>query len=166
MLGPQKSTVRGAAMGLGADSFGPCMGTWSFYAWRPLPWFLSHGPPPSYPSFFPNRSKGKLSPLGLGGVALGDRLCGLLVSSPGPRGQDLAPCHPSLLGCEQPQSLSGCGGTGLRGSTGPWGSSRGAADRFLPTAKAWSYNLDTRHAQSLTQAGRHFGYRVLQVGDG
>ncbi|XP_052053938.1 integrin alpha-L isoform X1 [Apodemus sylvaticus] len=33
-------------------------------------------------------------------------------------------------------------------------------------AKAWSYNLDTRHAQSLTQPGRHFGYRVLQVGDG
>ncbi|XP_051001300.1 integrin alpha-L [Acomys russatus] len=34
-------------------------------------------------------------------------------------------------------------------------------------AKAWSYNLDTRHAQSfLAQAGRHFGYRVLQVGDG
>ncbi|XP_059122548.1 integrin alpha-L isoform X2 [Peromyscus eremicus] len=33
--------------------------------------------------------------------------------------------------------------------------------------KAWSYNLDTRHAQSfLAHAGRHFGYRVLQVGDG
>ncbi|XP_028631041.1 integrin alpha-L isoform X3 [Grammomys surdaster] len=33
--------------------------------------------------------------------------------------------------------------------------------------KAWSYNLDTRHAQSfLAQAGRHFGYQVLQVGDG
>lgn len=32
---------------------------------------------------------------------------------------------------------------------------------------AWSYNLDTRHAQSfLTQAGRHFGYQVLQFGDG
>uniref|UniRef100_A0A8C2MJQ1 Integrin alpha L n=1 Tax=Cricetulus griseus TaxID=10029 RepID=A0A8C2MJQ1_CRIGR len=34
-------------------------------------------------------------------------------------------------------------------------------------AEAWSYNLDTRHAQSfLAHAGRHFGYRVLQVGDG
>ncbi|XP_005351995.1 integrin alpha-L [Microtus ochrogaster] len=34
-------------------------------------------------------------------------------------------------------------------------------------AEAWSYNLDTRHAQSfLVHAGRHFGYRVLQVGDG
>ncbi|XP_060222797.1 integrin alpha-L isoform X2 [Meriones unguiculatus] len=34
-------------------------------------------------------------------------------------------------------------------------------------AKAWSYNLDTRHAQSfLAHAGRHFGYQVLQVGDG
>ncbi|XP_005064421.1 integrin alpha-L isoform X1 [Mesocricetus auratus] len=33
--------------------------------------------------------------------------------------------------------------------------------------EAWSYNLDTRHAQSfLAHAGRHFGYRVLQVGDG
>ncbi|XP_006977118.2 integrin alpha-L isoform X2 [Peromyscus maniculatus bairdii] len=33
--------------------------------------------------------------------------------------------------------------------------------------KAWSYNLDTRHAQSfLAHAGRHFGYRVLQVGNG
>uniref|UniRef100_A0A8I5ZT41 Integrin subunit alpha L n=1 Tax=Rattus norvegicus TaxID=10116 RepID=A0A8I5ZT41_RAT len=37
----------------------------------------------------------------------------------------------------------------------------------LPTVNAWSYNLDTRHAQSfLTQAGRHFGYQVLQFGDG
>lgn len=35
--------------------------------------------------------RGKLNPLGLGGVALGDRLCSLLVSSPGPRGKVLAP---------------------------------------------------------------------------
>ncbi|CAO2583387.1 Integrin alpha-L [Lemmus lemmus] len=38
---------------------------------------------------------------------------------------------------------------------------------LLPSAWAWSFNLDTRHAQSfLAHAGRHFGYRVLQVGDG
>lgn len=34
-------------------------------------------------------------------------------------------------------------------------------------AKAWSYNLDTRPTQSfLAQAGRHFGYQVLQIEDG
>ncbi|XP_045364266.2 integrin alpha-L isoform X2 [Camelus bactrianus] len=35
-------------------------------------------------------------------------------------------------------------------------------------APAWSYNLDVRHVQnfSFPQAGRHFGYRVLQVGNG
>uniref|UniRef100_A0A8D0PD14 Integrin subunit alpha L n=1 Tax=Sus scrofa TaxID=9823 RepID=A0A8D0PD14_PIG len=33
---------------------------------------------------------------------------------------------------------------------------------------AWSYNLDVRHVQhfSFPLAGRHFGYRVLQVGNG
>ncbi|KAB0394843.1 hypothetical protein E2I00_008078, partial [Balaenoptera physalus] len=32
----------------------------------------------------------------------------------------------------------------------------------------WSYNLDVRHVQnfSIPHAGRHFGYRVLQVGNG
>uniref|UniRef100_A0A8C3X879 Integrin subunit alpha L n=1 Tax=Catagonus wagneri TaxID=51154 RepID=A0A8C3X879_9CETA len=36
---------------------------------------------------------------------------------------------------------------------------------FAPT---WSYNLDVRHLQnfSFPLAGRHFGYRVLQAGDG
>uniref|UniRef100_A0A8D1EAR0 VWFA domain-containing protein n=1 Tax=Sus scrofa TaxID=9823 RepID=A0A8D1EAR0_PIG len=35
-------------------------------------------------------------------------------------------------------------------------------------AAAWSYNLDVRHVQhfSFPLAGRHFGYRVLQVGNG
>ncbi|KAK2509595.1 hypothetical protein MC885_001386, partial [Smutsia gigantea] len=35
-------------------------------------------------------------------------------------------------------------------------------------AAAWSYNLEVRHVQnfSFPQAGRHFGYRVLQMGDG
>ncbi|NP_937864.2 integrin alpha-L [Bos indicus x Bos taurus] len=35
-------------------------------------------------------------------------------------------------------------------------------------APAWSYNLDVRHVQnfSFPLAGRHFGYRVLQVGNG
>ncbi|XP_059754787.1 integrin alpha-L isoform X2 [Balaenoptera ricei] len=35
-------------------------------------------------------------------------------------------------------------------------------------APAWSYNLDVRHVQnfSIPHAGRHFGYRVLQVGNG
>uniref|UniRef100_A0A8C8YVP5 Integrin subunit alpha L n=1 Tax=Prolemur simus TaxID=1328070 RepID=A0A8C8YVP5_PROSS len=35
-------------------------------------------------------------------------------------------------------------------------------------APAWSYNLDVRHVQSFSfaPAGRHFGYRVLQVGNG
>ncbi|XP_028355519.1 integrin alpha-L [Physeter macrocephalus] len=35
-------------------------------------------------------------------------------------------------------------------------------------APAWSYNLDARHVQnfSIPHAGRHFGYRVLQVGNG
>ncbi|XP_057606762.1 integrin alpha-L isoform X2 [Hippopotamus amphibius kiboko] len=35
-------------------------------------------------------------------------------------------------------------------------------------APAWSYNLDVRHVQnfSVPHAGRHFGYRVLQVGNG
>ncbi|KAL1788198.1 integrin alpha-L isoform X3 [Sigmodon hispidus] len=38
---------------------------------------------------------------------------------------------------------------------------------LLLFAAAWSYNLDTRHAHSfLAHAGRHFGYRVLQVEDG
>ncbi|XP_029414937.1 integrin alpha-L isoform X2 [Nannospalax galili] len=34
-------------------------------------------------------------------------------------------------------------------------------------AGAWSYNLDVRHVKSfsLAHAGRHFGYRVLQVGN-
>ncbi|XP_069426997.1 integrin alpha-L isoform X1 [Ovis canadensis] len=34
-------------------------------------------------------------------------------------------------------------------------------------APAWSYNLDVRHVQSFSfpLAGRHFGYRVLQVGN-
>ncbi|XP_012515781.1 PREDICTED: integrin alpha-L isoform X2 [Propithecus coquereli] len=36
------------------------------------------------------------------------------------------------------------------------------------SAPAWSYNLDVRHVQSFSfaPAGRHFGYRVLQVGNG
>lgn len=99
-MSPEKHRV----WGLRADSLGPCLGTSLFSVWRPLPWLLSHGPPPSYPSFFLHRSKGKLSPRGLGGAALGDRLCGPLFSHPGPRGKvPLCSSEPEWVWRNRPQ---------------------------------------------------------------
>jgi hypothetical protein len=50
---------------------------------------------------------------------------------------------------------------------GGGGPDREQLTALLPAAKAWSYNLDTRPTQSfLAQAGRHFGYQVLQIEDG
>lgn len=57
----------------------------------PFPGFFPMGPHLLTLLSFPIGPRGKLSPLGLGGVALGDRLCGLLASSLGPRGKVLAP---------------------------------------------------------------------------
>lgn len=152
--------------GLRADSFGPCLGTWSFSARRPLPWLLSHGSPPSYPSFFPNRSKGEVESSGSGRSCPGRQT----VWSPSLQSRPQRESPGTIHLCLAVGSLRAWVGLEEQASRAALvcaGPDREQLISLLSTAKAWSYNLDTRHAQRfLAQAGRHFGYQVLQVGDG
>lgn len=90
--------------------------------------------------------------------------------SRGSPGRQITTC----LGCGQ---LGLWGSAPLLGACGWWPISAHGSGRLLgekqltcplsPSAPASGYNLDVCHVQSLSfpHAGRHFGYRVLQVGN-
>lgn len=142
-------------------------------SWGPFRLLLSHGPLPSHPSFFAERPTGSC-------VLPRPRAAGRRRPlSPRPRPPRPGPA-PALPGQEAAGpsgsthplghvggSQSACGARGGGGRGGPWPEVADAPP-LPPSALASGYNLDERHVQNLSfpHAGRHFGYRVLQVGTG
>ena len=149
---------------------------------------LSHGPPPSHPSFFAGRPNGlwgvgsrsfEISPgvKAVKGEAQGERSGSFWGVGSWLRRRRRT--TPGFCGWTHPLRARGRRPIGARGSGGACGVA--GPRKWLtapppppppspppsPSAQVSSYNLEVRHVQnfSFPQAGRHFGYRVLQVGD-